>query len=101
MLSHNSFIQPKYKSRLIMLNFTKSEKELNKYSQHIIIHDNTRYVPASGFEFLQRMYQEQKVYVTKLEKQLIELETKIIKTELNKKKDVKRVRAELLKNYIK
>ena len=84
-----------------MLDFAKAEKELSKYSRHIIIHDNTRYVPASGFEFLQRMYQEQKVYVTKLEKQLIEFESKITKIELNKKNDIKRVRTELLKNYIK
>jgi hypothetical protein len=60
-----------------MFDLAKAEKIVNAYTKYIIIHDNERYVPATGFEFLLRMYYDQKVYRVKLEERINETELRI------------------------
>lgn len=60
-----------------MFDFAKGEKIVNAYTKYIIIHNNERYVPATGFEFLLRMYYDQKEYRVKLEERIHEIEPPI------------------------
>lgn len=85
-----------------MLDFVQAEKELSEYTKYIIIHDDKRYVPAAAFEFLQRMYEEQKVYRIKLEEKIIEIEAETLKNRFrNKKQNIRKAKTELLQNYLK